>query len=480
MNTCYLLVGPDGQIPVAAAQLARLRDMRIDTTSAAGLGLPGLPTRSKSLIAMSFKRFESMTAEQGCLLRRFVQNGAVLYLRGGLLPGARCALRPFADGELRLSAESRATAYHCVAAEMVPSAMHYEYARGDFMIPGAETAERSLEPALLAHHRDGIIRPAIFALACGSGWVIFDLHPDDRPSLIPIVARLSDPAALPSVVGAMIAVDLAVGRDMQRPSTFNLVVDDRPANLDYFNSRHLGQFLVHLRQLCPSVHIDFAWTPEQTHPDRSYIEVLRRFDAGFVWHGLKRHVDHRSIDTAGDELDRGRTLVREIVRRYGVTFQHIMVFPFEKSTPSLLRLLANSGFLASVESVDESAGAHPNVPAYIQSSTPLKPTDGPLPILYRYSCKHLTRNRLLALAILGNPIIAAAHPGDLSLGRLSGIVKRGGSFRHFDEVLEFAAAKHLRASSLERIATEIAVGDNYVAPIPLVFEISQRQQDAHA
>ena len=441
--------------------------------------MAGLPPPGKTLVAISFTQLERLSAEQRSLLLRLVQNGAVLYVRGGLSLGARYSLRPFAEGELRVSVESRATAYHCAAAEMVPSALHAESARGDFIIPAAATFGQSVEPLLIAHHRDGVGRAAIFGLACGPGWAIFDLHPDDRVSSTPIVARLSDPSALPSALGAMIAVDLAVGRDMQRPTAFNLVVDDRPANLDYFNSRHLGRFLTHLRQICAAVHIDFAWTPEHTRPDRGYIEVLRRFDTGFVWHGLMRHIDHRSISDAGTELDRGRMLVREIVRRYGVTFQRIMIFPFEKSTPSLLRRLADSGFLAAVESVDESADPQRNVPAYLQSSMSVKTAGDPLPVLCRYPCKSLTRNRLLALATLGNPIIAAAHPADISLGRLSGVFNRGGTFSHFDTVIEFATVKHLRATSLERIATEVSVGDgNEVVDLTAFDALPQRDSYA--
>jgi hypothetical protein len=134
-----------------------------------------------------------------------------------------------------------------------------------------------------------------------------------------------------------------------------------------------------------------------------------------------------------------------------------MVFPFEKSTLALLRLLADSGFAATVESVDESAERYQDVPSYIRFSTSVRTPGDPLPVLHRYPCKSLTRSRLLALATLGNPIIAAAHPGNISLGRLSGLVSRRGTFSHFDTVLNFAATKHLRASSLEQIATEASL-----------------------
>jgi hypothetical protein len=41
------------------------------------------------------------------------------------------------------------------------------------------------------------------------------------------------------------------------------------------------------------------------------------------------------------------------------------------------------------------------------------------------------------------------------LRRLSRFLDRGGSFSHFDHVLEFAAAKGLTGRSLEQIAREV-------------------------
>jgi hypothetical protein len=75
-------------------------------------------------------------------------------------------------------------------------------------------------------------------------------------------------------------------------------------------------------------------------------------------------------------------------------------------------------------------------------------------ILKRYPVAALMRSRMLALATLGLPIIAAAHPRDVSLRRLP--LPRGGdgSFSHFDQVLGFAAEKQLQSASLERIALE--------------------------
>ncbi len=60
---------------------------------------------------------------------------------------------------------------------------------------------------------------------------------------------------------------------------------------------------------------------------------------------------------------------------------------------------------------------------------------------------------MLALATLGMPVIAMAHPRDLSLRRFT----RGdrSAMSYFDSVLTFAAEKSLRPMSLEEIATEV-------------------------
>jgi hypothetical protein len=61
---------------------------------------------------------------------------------------------------------------------------------------------------------------------------------------------------------------------------------------------------------------------------------------------------------------------------------------------------------------------------------------------------------MLAIAALGMPILAFGHPKDVRLRRLSGLIDRGGTFSHFDPVLDFASSKSLRCQSLETIARE--------------------------
>ena len=74
-------------------------------------------------------------------------------------------------------------------------------------------------------------------------------------------------------------------------------------------------------------------------------------------------------------------------------------------------------------------------------------------MIYRDAIEVLTRDRMLALATLGMPIVALAHPRDLALRRF----RRGdpADVSYFDSVLTFAAEKSLRPMSLELIAAEV-------------------------
>jgi hypothetical protein len=50
-----------------------------------------------------------------------------------------------------------------------------------------------------------------------------------------------------------------------------------------------------MKEIDPDFHLDCAWVPDQNSPARRYVEVLKRYDAGFVWHGLLSHIDHSAI-----------------------------------------------------------------------------------------------------------------------------------------------------------------------------------------
>jgi hypothetical protein len=60
---------------------------------------------------------------------------------------------------------------------------------------------------------------------------------------------------------------------------------------------------------------------------------------------------------------------------------------------------------------------------------------------------------MLALATLGMPVIALAHPRDLSLRRFHWGDRTQMSY--FDSVRRFAAEKSLRPMPLEKIAAEV-------------------------
>jgi hypothetical protein len=67
----------------------------------------------------------------------------------------------------------------------------------------------------------------------------------------------------------------------------------------------------------------------------------------------------------------------------------------------------------------------------------------------------LMRDRTLAMAALGLPIVAYAHPGDVEPRRLSRVWERGRNVTYLDRMLNFPSSKLLRANSLEQVATEI-------------------------
>jgi hypothetical protein len=175
-----------------------------------------------------------------------------------------------------------------------------------------------------------------------------------------------------------------------------------------------------------------------------------------VWHGLWRHLDHRLLADPRAEFARGRRLVGEVERRFGVRLQPIMIFPFEWSAPAQFPLLKEAGFLGCVEEPNYPAGSQASVPRCLEFSLPFttEPTCG-FTLLHRYSVATLTRDRMLAMAALGLPIIAYAHPDEVRLRRFSRVWDRKGHLSHFDTVLRFASSKRLPSRSLEEIAIEL-------------------------
>src|ERR1700693_5416058 len=94
------------------------------------------------------------------------------------------------------------------------------------------------------------------------------------------------------------------------------------------------------------------------------------------------------------------------------------------------------------------------MPRYLRYTSESCVHDSGLRFLHRYEADFLTRDRMIAIAALGMPILAFAHPKDVRLRRLSRFMDRGGVYSHFDTVIDFAAAKSLPGHSLEEIARE--------------------------
>jgi hypothetical protein len=165
-------------------------------------------------------------------------------------------------------------------------------------------------------------------------------------------------------------------------------------------------------------------------------------------------VDHRTLIDFDQELESGRSLVNGISTRYQVRFQPIMIFPFEKDTAQANDLLHQSDFIAKAVCYD-SARATPGC-FRLRSLQNRNSFGHSLAIIYRNAVEDLSRDRMLALAVLGMPICALAHPRDLGLRRLERHNNLA-AVSYFDPILEFAKEKSLRAMSLEEIAAEVPV-----------------------
>jgi hypothetical protein len=451
------LIVRDGTINVSsAARFARLRGIGLvqcEEVDALPVRVPG-PT----IIAIGASRWQALSDRGRGHLAKLVGGGAVLYLRGLPQPDGLLDLAPFAQGEVKISREHRAVGYRFTASRMLPGVLAGEAVASCFFEGrGAERLPAPAEGLLMLRHADGEERAAIFGVRYGMGHVICDLHREqDDDAEAPLLVRLAVPEMRHREVGALIAADRAVHPDPERLPPFNLTIDDRPANFDHFNSAALSGLLRHIEEVCPGAHTDFGWTPRYTHPSQSYLEVMKKFATGFVWHGLWRHVDHRTIADPAAEFARGRRLANEIERRFGIRLQSIMIFPYERSAPEQFRLLLEAGFQACVEEPSYPRDLAAHLPRYLLYSLPfITHALCDFTVLYRYRMVTLTRDRMLAMAALGLPIIAYAHPLDVGLQRLSRLWDRGGDVSHFDPLLEFAMSKKLPSRSLEEIATEV-------------------------
>lgn len=284
----------------------------------------------------------------------------------------------------------------------------------------------------------------------GQGAIICDVQPDDDSADTPLIWRLADPVQRCANVSALIAIERASGRDVSTPVPFNLTIDDIPLEYDYLNESMLEDFMTHIERHCASVHLDCAWIPTSHRMSRRYVNILKHHGAGFVWHGMHRHVDHQKLDDPAEEFDAGKRAMANNRERYGVRFQPTVIFPFERAHRNAEQLLLNEGFLAGAEQPRHDEGS--GMPEFLRYSDESCVHESGLRFLHRYESQFLTADRMLALASMGLPILAFAHPRDVRLRRLSGIVERGGTFSHFDHVLDFASSKGLPGRSLEEIA----------------------------
>lgn len=337
-------------------------------------------------------------------------------------------------------------------------ALRNEEVTASIELPGAQIVDCPAQ--VLAVRGSGASKiPFIFAIPCEAGVVIYDLMPDEVPSgaTTPIVQRLANAAARSFDAGALVAANWATGRATSTVSSFNLVLDDRPRNYDYFNAGRLTRWLARLERQCPGIHVDFAWTPNDSRPSGSYLRALKRFNTGFVWHGLLRHVDHRLLRDRAADFREGRRLVGEISQRYAVRFQPIIIMPFEEVDRKTLLYLKQAGFLAAVFNPKATLRSDNSIPVFMRHSTPLHEIYlDYLPVLRRYPACELNRDWMLANAALDLPIIAAGHPRDVGLRRTAALYQLFQPVPgYFDEVAAFAREKGLRPRPLEEIAQEM-------------------------
>ena len=256
---------------------------------------------------------------------------------------------PFSDQQFEFL--EQADGYQFSTHPILPAAIAGERIMTQLNMPLAAGLDHGVRPIVSSLHRSGSGTPSIFSIEVGAGLAIFDLNPDDQYDERELLSELAAPTRRAASIGALAAVDWAAERNPAIPVPINLVIDDRPINYDYFNAHTLQAFMQHLDDQCPGIHTDFAWTPMHTHPHREYLNVLARHNAGFVWHGFLRHADHRTITDYESEFEAGRARVDEITRKYGARFQPVMIFPYEKDTPSATELLRRAGFVAKVESM---------------------------------------------------------------------------------------------------------------------------------
>jgi hypothetical protein len=456
MARCWLIGDWTGRLPLMAGQYARLRNIDAEFCTLTDGELPPIRAAEDSLVAMSFDRLRQLVAGARSRLNDLVWAGATLYLRGGLTPGARVSLAPFTNGDFSTIREYSACSYRFEPHPLIPSTLAGEEVSGRYMLAGAEQLPpQQITPALVGRSDDGRERPLIFTLEVGRGTVIYDLNPDEAAPEKTIVNRLANPVTRAGNIGALMAANHAAAIPRGYRPAFNLTLDDCPVNLEYFNVAKVVRLLNHILERFSDAHVDFAWTPKQSHPGHRFVDALKRYNTGFIWHGFRRRVDHRRLINPRAELAEGIRLVDGISRRYGVRFQPVMWFPFARGNALCTSVLHESGFRAKVESIESPDSATEPHHDYLKASQVDCLEDfRDFAVLHCKFIQQIDYDWMLARTALGLPLLAAANPDDLALHSFARAPWNKDTLDDLDRVLEFAATKRLRSCSLEEIAIE--------------------------
>jgi hypothetical protein len=456
MARCWLIGDWTGRLPLMAGQYARLRNIEAEFCTITDGDLPPIKAAEDSLIAMGFDRLRQLLASARGRLSDIVSAGATLYLRGGLTPGTRVALAPFASGDFSPIPEYRACSYRLESHPLIPTTLAGEEVTGRYMLAGAESLPAGrVEPALVGRSDDGHERPLIFTVKLGRGTVIYDLNPDENAPDTPIIDRIANPFARAGNIGPLMAVNQAAAVPRGYRPAFNLTLDDRPVNLDYFNVTKVVRLLERVLEHFPEAHVDFAWTPNQSYPGHRYIDALKRYKTGFIWHGFCRRIDHRKLLNPRAELAEGFRLVEGISRKYGVRFQPVMLYPFSRDNALCTSVLHESGFRAKIEWIDPTDNSAEAQRDYLKASQVdcLEQFHG-FAVLHCKFLQQIDYDWMLARTALGLPLLATANPDDLALNTFARAPWSNDCLDDLDRVLEFAATKGLRSCSLEEIAIE--------------------------
>ena len=459
-NSCLLADDPgDGSLPLGVAQFAQLLGLQCGVLCRGGLLDVSSSRQNGTLVAMSYRTLRSLSTLLANRLRTLVRAGASLYIRGGFPRGEQCLLAPLVSASFSYVPGRVAQTYRIEANPLVPAVLRGEVASGSFQLPSARGISEQIRPLATARFEAAEWAPFLFGVKCGAGVIICDLLPDSalQSPNEPIVDRLADPAKRCADLGALVAARLGARIDPEARAGLSLVVDDRPANFDYLNASNLRRWLSRAESKFPGAHVDFAWTPDQLRPANSYVDTLKRFNTGIIWHGFKHHINYRHATNLRDDLRDGMQMVADISRRYQVTFQQVMAFPFEAFGLNALPVLQEGGFIATFANQLAAVGLWSPFPSFMDYSTPMhEQFVNIFPVLRRRSCKSLSRDVMLAHAALNLPIVTVLHPDELGLRRWPYSPLSQGSIEHCDKVLDFAAAKHLLPQSVEEVARDVS------------------------